>query len=252
MAADPKLAPIPSLNDEITEKQRNSNELARSKAEIKAEFGQPPRRGLTHEIKSRMVELFAQFQSVSQVGDVLKSEYGLTLDRRTIEAFNPDSPRCRIGKRLISLFNSHRDAYIKECAKHGVAHQAHRLKLIGQIVDKATTAKDFANALKGLELAAKEMGGLSQKVEHTGTVSHVHGTVEEARRELADRLKALVPTIDLEPSHGTDEALEVECHGTEGTDNADAANMQTMPATALVTSTLPMGDSQREDSDDSG
>jgi hypothetical protein len=195
------------------------------------------RRGLPHEIKALMVEMFAQFQSVSHISDTLKRDHGLVIDRRTIESFNPDSHHCRIGKRLKSLFNSQREAYIKECAKVAVSHQAHRLRLIGQIVDKATTAKDFGNALKGLELAAKEMGGLSQKVEHTGIVSHVHGSIEDARREVADRLRALVPVIDLQPCNVT----EVECNVTG--ENDGAATVQAMPAKALATRPAPLADS---------
>lgn len=221
---------------------------------LAARSGQRPadqshlRRGLSHEIKADMIEMFARFQSVSQVADMLKKDHGVVLDRRTIESFNPDSHRCRVGKRLKSLFKLHRDAYIKEAAKVAVSHQAHRLRLIGEIVDKATTAKDFGNALKGLELAAKEMGGLAQEVKHTGVVSHVHGTVEEARRELADRLRTLVPAIDLAPCKLTEE----ECKLTVEPDNADSADMQAMPTPALVAPALPMDNSERQDNDARG
>lgn len=190
--AEPQLVRPQTLNAKLAKRNKDL-------ADLKAEFEVPEaRRGLAQEVKLRMIELFAQFQGVSAVQDTIKSEYGLALDRRTVESFNPDSPRCKCGKRLKTAFSQHRDAYIKETAKHGVAHQAHRLRLIGTIVDKATTAKDFANALKGLELAAKEMGGLGTVVEHKGTVAHIHGTVEDARREVAERLKALIPTIELE------------------------------------------------------
>jgi hypothetical protein len=95
-----------------------------------------------------------------------------------------------------------------------VSHQAHRLRLIGDIVSKATTAKDFGNALKGLELAAKEMGGLGTVVEHKGIVSHVHGSIEDARRELADRLRGALPMIELVPQQET-EGPSVAKHGAE-------------------------------------
>jgi hypothetical protein len=191
------------------------------------------RRGLTHEQKADMIEMFARFQSVSQVADMLKKDHGVTLDRRTIESFNPDSHRCRIGKRLKSLFILQRKAYVEECAKVAVSHQAHRLRLIGTIVEKAEKAKDFGNALKGLELAAKEMGGLSQTIEHKGMVAHVHGTVEDARRELADRLRQLIPVVDLGPCNVT----EAECNVT-GEDNG-SADAHPMRNAALVKPALP-------------
>lgn len=164
------------------------------------------RRGLSPEVKADIVELFACFQSVSHVEDMLKTRHGLKLDRRTIESFNPDSRRCQIGKRLRALFDQVRAGYITECAKVGVAHQAHRLRLIGTIVEKASNSKDFNAALKGLELAAKEMGaiGQTQTVEHKGVISHVHGSVDDARAEVAMRLQGLIdggvlaaaPTVD--------------------------------------------------------
>jgi hypothetical protein len=153
----------------------------------------PERRGLDPAIKSRMIELFAHFQGVSQVADTIKREYGLAIDRRTVEGFNPDSPRAKVGKRLRSLFDQHRKAYVEAVAKQGVAHQAHRLKLIGDLVEKASNSKDFNAALRGLELAAKEMGaGQTTTVKHEGVISHVHGSIEDAKAELAMRLAAFV------------------------------------------------------------
>ncbi len=59
------------------------------------------------------------------------------------------------------------------------------------MVEKATKSKDYNAALKGLELAAKEMGGVLEgktTVRHEGSVAHVHGSLEDMRLELAMRL----------------------------------------------------------------
>ena len=225
-----------------------------SKSKEIAYVNRGPKRGLSTEIKEFMVESFAHFKSVNFIYDEILSRYGVKLDRRTIENFNPDSRRCVIGKRLKSLFISQRKAYIEECAKVAVSHQAHRLRLIGDIVAKATTAKDFSNALKGLELAAKEMGGLSQKVEHTGIVAHVHGSVEDARREVADRLRALMPVIDIPSGHVTETALEDMRHVTGDSDHAPSTDMPPLRTGALDNAALPspaadIPDSDREASD---
>ena len=192
----PRGQPLPFPTGELTEVGKRLLADARRK-KAKSEKDANPlhqRRGLSPDIKSRMIELFAQFQGVTQVADAIKREFGQTLDRRTVESFNPDSPRARVGKRLRLMFETHRKAYVDATAKQGVAHQAHRLRLIGELVEKASNSKDFAAALRGLELAAKEMGGLSQTVRHEGTVSHahIHASIEDAKAELAMRLASFV------------------------------------------------------------
>jgi hypothetical protein len=76
-----------------------------------------------------------------------------------------------------------------------IAHQAHRLRRYETLVDKAEKAKDFSAALKGLELAAKEMGGVLEgrtTVKHEGSVEHRHLSIEDQRAELAMRLSAVI------------------------------------------------------------
>lgn len=100
-----------------------------------------------------------------------------------------------MGQALRTLFDETRKRYVTDVASVAIAHQAHRLRLVSRVVEKATNSKDYAAALKGLELAAKEMGGAltaQHVVRHEGTVGHVHATVEEARRELAARLSTVV------------------------------------------------------------
>lgn len=152
------------------------------------------RRSIPQPIKVRMVELYAQFLSVSEVRDQIIEEFQILIDLRTVGMYNPAVKSATIGRKLRAHYDACRKLYVERSTDMAVAHQSHRLKLIGRIVEKATNSKDYAAALKGLELAAKEMGAYERPtvVQHTGAIAHVHGTVEEARAEVAMRLQAMV------------------------------------------------------------
>jgi hypothetical protein len=149
------------------------------------------RRGLPSEVKRFIVESFACFQTHKTVQDEVARRFGIVLDGRTLLVYDPARPQCRIGPRLRLLYDECRKAYIEGVQEVAISHQAHRLRLLSRVVEKATTSKDYANAIKGLELAAKEMGGAlsgQHTIRHEGTIGHVHATVEEAKAEIASRL----------------------------------------------------------------
>jgi hypothetical protein len=152
----------------------------------------PAQRGLPIAVKRRILELYAQFHRLSDVYAIIQTEFGLTVDKRTLASYNPENRECRIGRNLRAFYDAQRKLYTEEAGRVAVSHQAHRLRLIERLIDKATTAKEFNAAIKGLELAAKEMGQLAQHVKHEGVVSHVHGSVDDARAEVAMRLKAMM------------------------------------------------------------
>jgi hypothetical protein len=159
--------------------------------------------GVPQPIKLRLVELWAQFQTLSAISKAIKAEFGLTLDPRTICQYDGASRSCRMGKRLRLYFAEVRKEYIQRAADVAVAHQAHRLRKLEEVIEKAIASKDFNSALKGLELSAKEMGGVLEgktTVRHEGAISHVHGTVEDARAEVAMRLQQLVDTTLVPPA----------------------------------------------------
>lgn len=153
------------------------------------------RSGLPNEVKEFIVESFACFQTHKTVHAQVLQRFGLDLDGRLLCSYDPAHRHCRLGKRLRALHATIRKAYIENTAEVAISHQAQRLRLIGQVVEKAQSSKDYAAALKGLELAAKEMGGVLEGrsiVEHRGGMVHVHTNVEDARREVAMRLAQIV------------------------------------------------------------
>lgn len=155
----------------------------------------PVRTALSPEVKIRIVELFAQFWTAATIAKQIELEFGKVLDIKQIAAYDPSKASTSVGVKLRKVYDEIRADYISKSGAMAMAHQAHRLRLIGEIVEKATTARDFGNAIKGLELAAKEMGGVLEGrsvVTHQGAIAHVHGTVEDARQEVAMRLASLV------------------------------------------------------------
>lgn len=147
------------------------------------------------EIKRFAVESFACFQDVTTIQQEIARRWGIALDARSVAKYDCRRPQCSVGQALRKLYAESRANYVNGVAEVAIAHQAHRLRLVTRLVDKATNSKDYAAALKGLELAAKEMGGAlsgNVTVRHEGTIGHVHATVEEARAELAARLTQVV------------------------------------------------------------
>jgi hypothetical protein len=153
------------------------------------------RRGLPKAIKEFIVENLACFQTHHAVRQECLKRFGLDIDGRTIAGLDPNSRHCRLGPKLRALYDDTRKRYIGDVGQIAISHQAQRLRLVAKVVEKATTSKDYAAALKGLELAAKEMGGVLEGksiVEHRGGMVHVHTNVEDARREVAMRLAQIV------------------------------------------------------------
>lgn len=157
----------------------------------------PERQPLPMPIKRRIVELFATFHGVSAVRVAILSEFGRDVPMSTLAHYDPARGK-RMSPRLKKLHEEVRAAYVERSADVAIAHQAHRLRLLSTIVEKAEKARDFGNAIKGLELAAREMGGQLtnvQKREVQGTVEHRHLSVEDARQELATRLGGLLERL---------------------------------------------------------
>jgi hypothetical protein len=196
-------SPPPSPQAEALSKEMTSrtiNGATEGKEEGKRVDLRLARSGLSPEVKRRLVELFATFHTVSNVVAMIEKEFGLILDARQAIVFNADHYACRMGKTLRAYFDKVREHHIGHVSKVAISHQAQRLRLLSGIVEKAEKSKDFNAALKGLELAAKEMGGMmdasvARKVEHSGAVAHVHGTVEDARAEVAMRLRSMVEAL---------------------------------------------------------
>jgi hypothetical protein len=146
-------------------------------------------------VKHLILDKYAAFLPISEVQKAVFAETGIHIPLPVIARYDVSKPACAISQPLRDYAAAARKAYVDGVANVAIAHQAHRLRLVGKLIDKASTSKDFSAALKGLELAAKEMGGVlagHSVVEHRGVVGHVHANIEDARREVAMRLAQVV------------------------------------------------------------
>jgi len=187
--------PFPSAEELLASEKKS---VGKSEEQGEEGNGSKPileRRGFSAEQKRFIVESFACFQDITSIAGELAKRWQIKPDLRHIAQYDARRPQCSMGKALRRLYAETREQYVNGVAEVAIAHQSHRLRLVGRIVEKATTSKDYAAALKGLELAAKEMGGaLSGQtvVRHEGMIGHVHATVEEARAEISARLAQVV------------------------------------------------------------
>lgn len=168
-------------------------------AHVPLSASQKPQK-IPENVKERIVELFATFHTHRQVAEIILEDYHIVINRNTLAIYDPERVACQLGKRLRRYYAEVRERYANSAKEVAMAHQAHRLRKLEDIADLAIRAKDFSSAIKALEVAAKEVGGLLEAgnnkltVEHRGTVGHVHATVDEARKEVAMRLANLVET----------------------------------------------------------
>ena len=206
--------PIPSGEKTLPDEKKMASGI-----EEQGEEGKPAklilvRKGFTTEQKRFIVESFACFQGVSEIAAELKRRWQIEPDLRHIAQYDARRPQCAMGKSLRLYYDQCRKAYVEGVAEVAISHQAHRLRLLGRVIEKANNSKDFNAAIKGLELAAKEMGGAlsgQHVVRHEGMIGHVHATVEEAKAEIASRLtQVLEAGTLLLPAVATPPATEGE------------------------------------------
>ena len=157
-------------------------------------LSQPPlaRISLPIDVKRRIVELFATFHSTKQVLSIVKRDYGLELSYVQVGLYNGSSSQFKAGKALRRLFDETRKAYLAGAERVGISHQSHRLRLIEGLIEEARESKEYGVALKGLEQAAREMGG---QLTNVATVRHqgrIELSLEDQKAELAMRLGAVL------------------------------------------------------------
>jgi hypothetical protein len=156
------------------------------------------------------------------IRDTLRSETGLLIPDHTLRYYDPWRAGSKLSPKLKAYGDEVRKAYVERATDVAIAHQAHRLRKLEAIIEGATKSKDYGNAIKGLELAAKEMGGTlagQHTVTHKGAVAHVHGSIDDMRSELAMRLTTLADAMALPaPATAEGETLEGEVVPGAGTD----------------------------------
>lgn len=142
---------------------------------------------LTDDVKLFVVQALACFDSPSQVAQAVKEQFGIQVDRRQVEAYDPTKSAGKsVAKKLKAIFEETREAFLKETSTVPVAQQVYRLRVLQRALDKAEKSGNQAMVLQILEQAAKESGGaFTNRRELTGKgggpIQQSHVTAQELR-----------------------------------------------------------------------
>lgn len=160
-------------------------------------------RGLTEEVKRRIVVELARFKTPPEVRTILLQEYEVELRTQDIIRYDATKDYCVVGPALRDLFERSRKEYVAGSADLYIAHQSYRLRRLQQLSMKAEEQGNIRLAAELLEQAAKDFGGAFTNVRQIeGNLAHVHMTPDVARAKLEGFLKRQPPLIEAKPNEG--------------------------------------------------
>jgi hypothetical protein len=113
---------------------------------------------LTDEIKTFIVKGLACYDSPSQVAEAVKANFDVEITRQHVYAYDPNASQ-HMAPRWRDLYAATRQALLREHAEIGIAHRAVRLRRLDRLACRSER-NNVITALKCLEMAAKECGGI--------------------------------------------------------------------------------------------
>lgn len=126
---------------------------------------------LKGEVKAFIVQSLACFDTPSQVVELVKKEFGLSITRQQVESHDPTKANGRgLAQKWVELFHETRKRFQTEISDIPIANKAYRLRALDRMMTRAEGMKNMALAASLMEQAAKEVGDAysnKQKVEHT-------------------------------------------------------------------------------------
>ncbi|CAM6712657.1 DUF2280 domain-containing protein [Enterobacter kobei] len=126
---------------------------------------------LKGEVKAFIVQSLACFDTPSQVVELVKKEFGLSITRQQVESHDPTKANGRgLAQKWVELFHETRKRFQTELSDIPIANKAYRLRALDRMMTKAEGMRNMALAASLMEQAAKEVGDAysnKQKVEHT-------------------------------------------------------------------------------------
>lgn len=133
---------------------------------------------LTPQIKRFIVQALACFDTLSQVAEAVKSQYGLVVSRQQVEIHDP-TKRCSKGlaKRWVYLFHDTRAAFHSAIADIPIANRSYRLRVLDKMAVDAEKAGNLRMACQLFEQAARECGDMYLSRRRTAGSSHRPNTL---------------------------------------------------------------------------
>ncbi|MDQ7246153.1 DUF2280 domain-containing protein [Dongia sedimenti] len=113
---------------------------------------------LTDEIKTFIVKGLACYDTPSQVAEAVKAMFGIEVSRQQVYVYDPGCSQPS-AQRWRDLHAATRAALLRELGEIGIAHRAVRLRRLDRLASRSER-NNVTTALKCLEMAAKECGGM--------------------------------------------------------------------------------------------
>ncbi|WP_430226846.1 DUF2280 domain-containing protein [Paraburkholderia tropica] len=127
---------------------------------------------LPENVKARIVQALACYDTPSQVATAVKAEFNLTVTPQQCEAYDPTKAAGRnVGKKFRALFEATRKSFLEDQASIPIANRSVRLRALDKMYHQAVARGNVKLGAQLLEQAAKEAGGAftnRHKLEHTG------------------------------------------------------------------------------------
>lgn len=127
---------------------------------------------LTEDIKLFIVQALACHDKPSQIVQMVKDEFKVTVTRQQVEGYNCQRAAGKdVGKKWVAIFHKTREEFEAEVSKVPVMLRVVRIRRLERYVDEAERSGNLVLAAQLLEQIAREEGGMYENrrtVVHTG------------------------------------------------------------------------------------
>ncbi|EOX6879119.1 DUF2280 domain-containing protein [Enterobacter roggenkampii] len=142
---------------------------------------------LKGEVKAFIVQSLACFDTPSQVVELVKKEFGLSITRQQVESHDPMKANGRgLAQKWVDMFNATRERFQNEISDIPIANKAYRLRVLDRMATRAEGMKNLALTAEIIEQAAKECGDAytnKHKFEHSGPNGGAIQTITMSKEE---------------------------------------------------------------------
>ncbi|WP_338815872.1 DUF2280 domain-containing protein [Enterobacter hormaechei] len=142
---------------------------------------------LKGEVKAFIVQSLACFDTPSQVVELVKKEFGLSITRQQVESHDPTKANGRgLAQKWVELFHETRKRFQTELRDIPIANKAYRLRALDRMMNNAEKMRNIALATEIIEQAAKECGDAytnKHKFEHSGPNGGAIQTITMSKEE---------------------------------------------------------------------
>lgn len=142
---------------------------------------------LKGEVKAFIVQSLACFDTPSQVVELVKKEFGLSITRQQVESHDPTKANGRgLAQKWVDIFNATRERFQNEISDIPIANKAYRLRVLDRMATRAEGMKNLALTAEIIEQAAKECGDAytnKHKFEHSGPNGGAIQTITMSKEE---------------------------------------------------------------------